>query len=84
MNQAEKLVRQCERTLLARAATYRKCWEDARRHARLAPKTVFVHFSPDNPYVPYLGRLFEQYQEALAALKVGGYVGLRLSQRWPG
>jgi hypothetical protein len=81
MNQAEKLVRQGEQTLFALVATYRTCWQDACRYDGVDPKELFVCFSSDNPYVPYLGRLVEQYQEALAAFQAWGYVGLRISQR---
>lgn len=81
MNQAEQIVKQGERTLLGLATTYRRCWEDACRHDGLDPDTVFACFSPDNPYVPYLGRLFQQYQEALAAYQAWGYVGLSLTSR---
>ena len=81
MKQAERIVRQGEQTILGLASTYRKCWEAACRHDGFDPDTVFACFSPGNPYTIYLHRLFEQYQEELAAFQVWGYVGLRITTR---
>ena len=81
MKQADQLVRQGEQYILGLAWTCRRCWEAACRHDGIDPHTTFVCFSRDNPYRPYLDRLVQEYQEALAAYLVWGYVGQRISQR---
>ena len=81
MKQAEKLVRQGEQYILGLAWACQRCWKAACRYDGIDPQTTFACFSSDNPYRPFLDRLFEQYQEALAAYLVWGYVGLRISQR---
>lgn len=81
MSKAEQLVRQGERSILGLAVTYRRCWEDSCRHDGLDPHCVLAIFSDGNPYTPYLRRLYQQYQEALAAFAVWGYVGQRISSR---
>lgn len=81
MKKAEQLVRQGEHYILDLAATYRKCWEAARRYDGLNSHCVFAIFSDANPYTPYLERLCQQYQEAVAAFEVWGYVGQRISSR---
>jgi hypothetical protein len=81
MKQAERIVRQGEHYILGLAATYCKCWQSACKYDDIDPYAIFVNFSPDNPYVYYLDRLFDQYQEALAAYLVWGYVGQRISSR---
>lgn len=80
MKQAEQVVRQGERRSLA-WLIHRRCWQDACRHDGIDPDTVFACFPPDNPYTPFLERLFLQYQEALAAFRVWGSIGLRLTPR---
>jgi len=79
VNKAEQLVRQADRYILGLAATYRGCWEAACRHDGLDPQCTLAVFSDENPYIPYLHRIYQQYQEALAAYQVWGYVGQRLS-----
>ena len=79
MTKADTLVRQGKRYLLGLAATYHACWESACRHDDIDPNAFFSAFSPENPYIPCLAKLFEQYQESRAALEVWGYVGLSIS-----
>ncbi len=79
MKQAEKLVRQGDRHLRALVATYWQCWQAACRYDQLDPERACVCFSHENPYVPYLHRLFQQYQENLQAFTCWGYVGLTMS-----
>lgn len=79
MKQAEKSVRQGEYYLRDLAATYRQCWQAACRYDGLEPDRVCVCFSHENPYVPYLGRIFQQYQENLQAFRCWGYVGVTIS-----
>lgn len=79
MKQPEKLVRQGEQYLRSLAATYRRCWQAACRYDGLDPDATCVCFSCENPYVPYLGRIFQQYQENLQAFTCWGYVGLTMS-----
>jgi hypothetical protein len=81
MKQPEKLVRQGEQYLRGLAATYRRCWQAACRYDGLDPDAAFVCFSCENPYVPYLGRIFQQYQENLQAFGCWGYVGLTIANR---
>lgn len=81
MKKADQIVREGEHYLLALVATYHKCWGAACRYDGLDPDTCFACFSSDNPYVPYLNSLFQQYQENWAALTVWGYVGLRITRR---
>ncbi len=79
MKQPEKLVRQGERYLRGLAATYRRCWQAACQYDGLDPDAAFIYFSRENPYVPYLGRILQQYQENLWAFGCWGYVGLTIS-----
>lgn len=79
MKQSKKLVRQGEQHLFDLAAAYRACCLPACRHEGLDSDTAFACFSLDNPYVPYLGSLFQQYQENLSAFQYWGYVSLRIS-----
>lgn len=79
MKQPEKLVRQGEQYLRGLAATYRQCWQAACQYDQLDPDEAFVCFSRENPYVPYLGGIFQQYQENLQAFTCWGYVGLTMS-----
>jgi hypothetical protein len=81
MKQAEQLVRQGEQFILGLAWAYRHCWKAACKHDGIDPHTTLACFSSDNSYRPFLDRLFQEYQEALAAYLVWGYVGLRISQR---
>jgi hypothetical protein len=81
MKQAERLIRQGECSILGLAATYRKCWQAACKYDGVDPDIIFVNFSRENPYVYYLDRLFNQYQEVLAAYMAWGYVGLRILSR---
>jgi hypothetical protein len=80
MKQAEKLVRQGEQYLLDLVATYRACWQAACRYDGLESDSAFTCFSADNPYLPYLRRLFQQYRENLEAFENWGYIGLRISE----
>ncbi|SRR5579883_614007 len=80
MKQPEKLVRQGEQYLRALTATYGQCWQAACRYDGLDPDAAFVCFSRENPYVPYLGRILQQYQENLQAFGCWGYVGLTISE----
>ena len=81
MKKAEQLVKQGEQFILGLAWSYRRCWEAACRHDGIDPNTPFACFSRENPYRPFLDRLSQEYQEALTAYLVWGYVGLRISQR---
>lgn len=65
-------------TVEALQNTRRACWRSACQHDGIAPDALFVVFSAENPFVPYLATIDRQLTEARAALSNFGYGGLTL------
>lgn len=71
-------VKQGQQAVAAAAVAYRSAWRSACEHDGIDPSVRFVVFSPDNPYVRFIGPALSRYRETKAAYQAGGYVGLKM------
>jgi len=68
-------------TVVANAkAAWRSAWEAACSHDNIDPSEKFVVFSDDNPFVPYIGKAFDEFVRFRDEYLAGGYVGLELGR----
>ncbi len=56
-------------------------WKKMREEDGIPPESRFVVFSPTNKYAQFYNNAVIQLQEAEAAYKAGGYVGLKIRSR---
>jgi len=77
MNQ-KQLNRQAEQYLSLLQEAARLAWARACEYEGIDAQSAFVVFSENNPHVHWYERSRERYQEAQAAYRAGGYVGLRM------
>jgi len=74
----KRLNKQAEDYIGDLKSAVKQLWDKCCEEDQIPPDSKFCVFSKDNKFAPFYNRAVIQLQEAEAAYKAGGYVGLRI------